>query len=250
MKELLEEVKKVYPANWIYDEDEDLICHDEGSALYSNDYCISTLSNGYLIYCSGFSYTFPEKKDLIMALQKFYSHDHKNKKQPNNIIELLEEVKKVYPSEWRYDEEEKLIYNRFGNQLDSVDYHILELQSGYLLYCTGFRFTFPEKKDLLMTLKKFYSHDTKKQPNSIIELLEEIKQVYPAKWIYEDDTQILYNGDGCAKKGNDYCMTISYRVTQEKSFYYYCIRGTNYVEIFDTKEEFINELKKLYKKHK
>ncbi len=164
--------------------------------------------------------------------------------------ELLEEVKKVYPAEWRYDEEEKLIYNRFGNQLDSVDYHILELQSGYLLYCTGFRFTFPEKKDLLMTLQKFYSHDTKKEPNSIIVLLEEIKKVYPAKWIYEDETQILYNGDGNSKKGNDYCMTISYRVTKSKSFYYYCIRGTNYVKVLDTKQEFIEELKKLYKKHK
>ncbi len=164
--------------------------------------------------------------------------------------ELLEEVKKVYPAEWLYDEEEKLIYNRFANQLDSVDYHICELQSGYLLYCTGFRFTFPEKKDLMMALQKFYSHDTKKEPNSIIELLEEIKQVYPAKWIYEDETQILYNGDGYAKKGNDYCMTISYRVTHSKSFYYYCIRATNYVKILDTKQEFINELKLLYKKHK
>ncbi len=166
MKELLEEIKKVYPANWLYDDEQDLICHDEGSALYNNDYCISTLSNGYLIYCSGYS------------------------------------------------------------------------------------FTFPEKKDLLMTLKKFYSHDTKKQPNSIIELLEEIKKSYPAKWIYEDETQILYNGDGCAKKGNDYCMTINYRVTPSKRFDYYCIRGTNYVKLLNTKQEFIEELKSLYKKHK
>ncbi len=166
--------------------------------------------------------------------------------------ELLEEVKKVYPADWRYDEEEKLIYNRFANQLDSVDYHISKLQSGYLLYCTGFSFNLPEKKDLLMALKKFYSHDhkNKKEPNSVIELLEEIKQVYPAKWIYEDETQILYNGDGNSKKGNDYCMTISYRVTQAKSFYYYCIRATNYVKILNTKEEFIDELKLLYKKHK
>ena len=164
--------------------------------------------------------------------------------------ELLEEVKKVYSDDWRYDENDDLLYNRFGNQLDSLDYHISELKNGYLIYCTGYSFTFPEKKDLMMALKKFYSHDTKKEQNSIIELLEEIKKVYPSNWIYEDETQILYNGDGNAKKGNDYCMTISYRVTQSKSFYYYCIRGTNYVKILDTKEEFINELKLLYKKHK